>query len=116
MTGAQLADWAIVGSFAGAAIGWLGRKAWLGVRRWTRFLDDYEGTSARPGVEERPGVMARLQTIEASNTEQTALLAEMQPTVADMKQILGQPNGVDLGTKIDRLWAKYLTDEERAKP
>jgi archaellum component FlaC len=29
-----------------------------------KFLDDYFGEPARPGVPERPGVMARLQRVE----------------------------------------------------
>lgn len=113
MSAASLADWSIFGSFVGGILVWFGRKAWKGVRRWTRFLDNYEGTPEAPGIPARPGVMQRLQTIEAANEHQTSLLAEMQPTVVEVKQILGQPNGMDLGTKIDRLWAKYLTDEER---
>lgn len=95
-----LANFAIFGTFACAAIGWAARKAWKGIRRWTRFLDDYEGTDARPGVPARPGVMQRLESMEQS--------------VSEVQRAIGQPNGVPLGTKIEKLWAKYLTDEERA--
>lgn len=35
------------------------------VRRVHEFLDDWNGEPAREGVEERPGVMKRLATLEA---------------------------------------------------
>ncbi|MGN6607955.1 MAG: hypothetical protein ACTHMS_13210 [Jatrophihabitans sp.] len=55
---------AIAGGGAAGLVGWIIRKAWLGLARVRRFLDDYEGTPARPGIPERPGVMTRLQSID----------------------------------------------------
>lgn len=52
------------------AIGWKPvRWAWRTLVRLTEFLDDYFGHPARPGVEARPGVMVRLQSIEKIATE-----------------------------------------------
>ena len=47
----------------------LGRKVWRGFRRTEDFLDDWGGHPERPGVEARPGVMERLQTVEFMLTE-----------------------------------------------
>jgi hypothetical protein len=95
-------------------IGFLGRKAWRAIRRLTLFLDDYEGTPARPGVESRPGVMERLQ-------QHTGLLAQhtevLEVVRADVAQVLGEmpKNGVPLATKIDALWHKHLADLSAAQ-
>ncbi|MGH3265049.1 MAG: hypothetical protein ACRDNS_24005 [Trebonia sp.] len=80
---------------AGGIVGWTGRRFFGFMRRWNRFLDDFEGTDERPGVTARPGVMARLQSIE-------------ETVVAELPK-----NGVPLGVKIDKLWQKYLTEAER---
>jgi hypothetical protein len=55
---------------------WCARWAWRILMRTTRFLDDYFGEPARPGVAERPGVMARIGAVEKSVAK---VLAETQP-------------------------------------
>jgi hypothetical protein len=47
----------------GAAV-WAGRYGWRVISRTTRFLDDYFGEPASGGLPGRPGVMARLQSVE----------------------------------------------------
>jgi hypothetical protein len=49
-----------VGGVLAASARWVGKK-W---RRVDEFIDDWQGTPARPGVPVRPGVMARLGAIE----------------------------------------------------
>jgi hypothetical protein len=54
-------------ALAAAVLGclaWAGRKVWRTFRRTQDFLDDWGGHEPRPGVEARPGVMERLQTVE----------------------------------------------------
>ena len=46
-------------------IAWAGRWAWRILRRTAHFFDDYFGEPARDGVEAKPGVMARLASMEA---------------------------------------------------
>ncbi len=54
-------------TLAAAAAGcaaWAARWTWRLVRRTARFLDDYFGEGARDGLPARPGVMARLGSVE----------------------------------------------------
>jgi hypothetical protein len=55
---------------------WGGRTAWRAVRRVGHFLDDYSGEPARDGMPARPGLMARLTSVEESVAH---LATEMQP-------------------------------------
>jgi hypothetical protein len=84
------------------AIVWLGRRVWKMVKRGSQFLDDYEGTPARPGVAARPGVMQRLHNQDVAlasiGTKVEAIQAEMPK------------NGVPLAHKIDALWNRHLAD------
>lgn len=47
-----------------AGLGWAVRWAWRVLRRVVHFLDDYAGQPARDGLPARPGLMARLQSVE----------------------------------------------------
>lgn len=59
--------WSVAAVAVAAALGLLWRLT-RGVRRIVgrvdEFVDDWNGTTARPGVAGRPGVMARLDRIE----------------------------------------------------
>ena len=50
-------------------IAWGLRWGWRALSRVTRFLDDFMGEPARAGVAERPGVMARLQSLTEEVTQ-----------------------------------------------
>lgn len=58
-------------------LGWVGRHAWRISRRTSHFLDDYFGEPARNGLAARPGVMARLQSVEQLVTDCMAELAKV---------------------------------------
>ena len=45
-------------------LAWTVRWAWRIVKRFIRLLDDFLGEPARDGLEARPGVMARLASVE----------------------------------------------------
>jgi hypothetical protein len=87
---------------------WVARRSIGGFKRFGRFLDDFEGEPARPGVPRRLGVMERLEG-------QDNVLAQLTASVADIQAELPK-NGVPLATKIDALWARHLKDiaNERA--
>jgi len=57
-------------------LAWIGRWAWRIARRVTHFLDDYFGQPARDGMPAKPGVMARLASVEQLVAQ---VVAETQP-------------------------------------
>jgi hypothetical protein len=59
VTAATALALAVVGCLAAIT-----RWGWRIARRVSHFLDDYSGQPARDGLPERPGVMARLQSVE----------------------------------------------------
>ncbi|MCW5252202.1 hypothetical protein [Streptomyces sp. SHP 1-2] len=71
-TGVAAVDAAVIWSIAAVAVAGGAALIWRGVRAARRlaskvedFVDDWQGVEARPGVPERPGVMVRLDQIEA---------------------------------------------------
>jgi hypothetical protein len=101
---ADAASIAIAGGGLVALIGWGVRNAWRGLHRLARFLDDYEGTPARPGVASRPGVMERLEAQDQMLTN----LADQVTAIADEMP----KNGVPLAHKIDALWVQYVKEHQ----
>jgi hypothetical protein len=68
-------------------------------RRVGAFLDDWGGEQARPGVPDRPGVMARLQTAE---TLIAKVLAETLPNGgASLRDVVHQTQADVSGMKGD---------------
>lgn len=57
-------------------VGWAARYAWRITRRTNHFLDDYFGESARDGLPARPGIMARLKSVEEKLAQ---IVAETRP-------------------------------------
>jgi hypothetical protein len=45
-------------------LGWAARSGWRVIRRTMHFLDDWLGEPERDGLDAKPGVMARLQSVE----------------------------------------------------
>lgn len=66
----------LAGALAGGAR-WISRR-W---RRIARFLDDWNGEPARPGVLERPGVMTRLARTEEWQTRTDGRLDRIEVQV-----------------------------------
>jgi hypothetical protein len=60
---------ATAGATAGSILALAGLFKWTkpvrsAVRKFSEFLDDWAGISARPGVDAQPGVMERLKRLE----------------------------------------------------
>lgn len=55
---------AALATVCGGLLLWLFRHLWRVLRRITRFLDDFFGEPAREGLPAKPGVMARLASVE----------------------------------------------------
>lgn len=62
------AGWVTAAVALAAAVGglavWVARWIWKILAGVLRFLEDWRGEAARPGVPARSGVLARLQTVE----------------------------------------------------
>ena len=48
---------------------WFARISWRFTSRIMRFMDDYFGEPSAPGRPERPGVMVRLERLEAMSND-----------------------------------------------
>ena len=57
-------------------LGGVARYGWRVTRRTMRFLDDWQGETAREGLPAVPGVMARLKSVEGLVA---SISAEMHP-------------------------------------
>lgn len=105
-----LASVVVVGTAFLGLVAVIGRKGFKGARRVAHFLNDFNGTPARPGVDAQPGVMARLQRLDenqgAANLSRAAItrrLDDMQPKVNRIHYEM-RPNGGDsINDKIDRV-------------
>lgn len=71
------------------------KPAWLGLRVWLarvqRFLEDWFGEDARPGVPGRQGVMPRLQGYDDRISGLEGAMAEYHEALADVRYHV-QPN------------------------
>ena len=61
INGEIIATWASILTVLTGVILWMSRQ----MHRVGQMLDDWKGTEGRPGVPRRPGVMERLEKIEA---------------------------------------------------
>lgn len=101
MTGNPLLDVFVAAGIIAGGLGLIGltikgaRHLWRLLRMLDEFLDDWRGVEPRPGVPERPGVMARLARIE-----------EQQATV---EHELTTNNGSSLKDAVQRVEKKLTT-------
>jgi hypothetical protein len=94
---AQVIAWSVAITTVAGAIVVLWKFAfWARARakKWDTFMDDWNGTPARPGVAERPGVMARLDS-------QDAVQAEVRADLANVKRHVGNGNPIPLREVVD---------------
>ncbi|HEY2086384.1 MAG TPA: hypothetical protein VGH54_10230 [Mycobacterium sp.] len=84
---------------------WAVRKGWKAFKRLVLFLDDYEGTPARPGVDARPGVMERLKSIEANQKT-------LSDDRVDVKNALGAAESESARTR-EEVKAALVAQEKR---
>lgn len=86
MTLQVLAYIAAVGAALAALTKWVILPIATFVRRIVQFLEDWFGEPARPGFEERPGVMQRLANVEHSSQRAEFHLGNGNPQ--PMRQIV----------------------------
>jgi len=84
------ADMAAWGAFLGGIAAFASFLKWglPLLRRTAYFLDDWNGTLGRPGVDAHPGVMARLDKIEGELTVNGG--GSVKDTVIQIKEQLNQ--------------------------
>lgn len=106
MTGNAVFD--IAAAFAALAAGAAGlvylvfkplRWGWRVIRRVSRFLDEWFGVEAGPGVERRPGFPERLAAVEKETAAVKAIVSNgLFHNVADIQERMGRIEDC-LGTK-----------------
>lgn len=104
-----LSVWTVIAWVAGVlALGALGGKVYKVFKALTDFLDDVKGEPARAGVPERPGIMARLESIETRQEAQGKTLEvvrhELFPNSG--KSLRDQTNRIE--EKVDRDDARII--------
>lgn len=71
----------------GKVVRWMFRT----LKRIQRFLDDWQGEPARPGVEARPGFPKRIATLEGEVAGVRAIVSNgLSSTVDDIQRRLGR--------------------------
>ncbi|GIH70355.1 hypothetical protein [Sphaerimonospora thailandensis] len=90
MTGIPAVDvFMIIGIVGGAlTLVWKGLRFGMRIyRRIEKFLDDWQGEPARPGVEARPGFPERIAALEAESAEVKRIVSNgLSHTVADIQE------------------------------
>ena len=76
MSAAWLTAFVALAAAVFGLLGWVARYGWRVTRRTMRFLDDWQGETAREGLPAVPGVMARLKSVEGLVA---SISAEMHP-------------------------------------
>lgn len=87
------------------AVSKLGSTIVNGSRRASRLIDDLTGEPARPGFEGRPGVLARLSSIEhhaADVGEIRLALADVVARLVSLEQQMRPNGGSSLRDAVDR--------------
>lgn len=87
---AALGAFAVLATFLAKMI----RKAVIGVRKVSTFLEDWNGETARPGVPGRLGVMTRLERLEKHSEVMVSQVqpnggASMRDTVDKIADVVG---------------------------
>lgn len=84
---------AIVGVGAAVTVLWkLARWMVAQAKKWVLFMDDWNGTPARPGVCATPGVMARLDTLDSGQGELTKRLDAQDVSLFNLNRHVGNGN------------------------
>ena len=85
---------------------WFVKKAFPKLRQISHLVDDFVGAEARPGVPARPGIMERLQTIEAAQ-------GDLQGDMALVKHEVMPNTGTSLNDAVRRTEARTDALEAR---
>lgn len=92
----------IIGSLGAGSIAFFGGAAWLlrkvrgFTNRFDEFMEDWNGTKARPGVPHKPGVMERL-------SEQDAALARIDNRVVAVENEVNANGGKSMKDIVHRV-------------
>lgn len=98
----------------GGGLGWTLRH-FVGItKRVSLFLNDYEGTPARPGVPARAGVMERLAATDTALTAVSETLASQNEVLESIRHQIYPNSGHSMFDKVNALWAESFPDRAAA--
>lgn len=95
---------AVVGAIT--AIVLMVRKTMPFMKKISNFLDDWNGTEARAGVEAHPGVMARLGAVETGVTRLSARMEDIQASVGEVAHEVKPNSGKSMADRVNQIAAE----------
>ena len=90
-----------------------GSKIFKVLRKFVRFLDDFNGTDERPGQDRRPGFSERIKDVENSINDMSVKIGWVQHKVMSIEKELHPNHGTSMRDAVDRIQLRLEVVEEK---
>ena len=104
-------------------IGLFGGRIFKGIRRFTRFLDDFHGVEERPGQDRRPGFPERIKDLEDcmnslsskmdSLNDFTGSIIKIENKLVSIEKELHPNHGTSMRDAVDKIQLRLEIVEEK---